>query len=391
MKPMTPIQLLAKGRIKLIGKHPFFGTLAMNLLLVENRDIPTLATDTRQIFYNPDFIEALYKKDFDLVMAAVAHEVGHTYLMHPLRVGHRDPTLFNMAGDYVINLQLRDAGFRIDDGWLIDDKYRGMSTEQVYDALKKNQPPAGGGSGKGGGKGSKVLGGDSGCCQHPQGTGTDGELTSSDVQRIEAEIKTKVAAAAQVARQQGKLPAGIEAEIGELLRPPERWQDILREFIQNMARDDYTWQRPNRAHIARGIVLPSMHNIRMGEIVVALDSSGSCMNEFADFLGNLNSILEDCRPEKITVIHCDAAVEKVVEFETGDEVPCKMYGGGGTSFKPPFQYVDKHGLEPECLIYFTDTYGDFPDQEPDYPVLWAVTTGADRVPWGQVIEITTRR
>jgi predicted metal-dependent peptidase len=392
MPNMTPADLVAKARIKLCARHPFYGVLAMQMKMVADPTIPTLATDGERILYNPAYITELNGTDFQLVTAAIAHEVEHTARLHTLRCGTRDPATYNIAGDYLINLALIDSGFPLGAGWLRDDKYRGMTTDEIYDLIHKDQKKRNG-QGQGQGQGQpgagNPLGGHEGCCRQPQGSGPGGALTQGDIDRIEAQTKQHIAAAASVARMQGKLPGYLDTWIDSVLNPPERWQDILREFITNRARDDYSWSRPNRAHAGRGIILPSLNNYRMGQIVVALDSSGSCVHEFGQFLVNLNSILEDCRPALVTVIHCDADIAKVEDYTPEDlPIPNKLYGGGGTDFRPVFDYIEAHDIEPECLIYFTDTYGDFPNQEPGYPVLWAVTMGADRIPWGAVVEIT---
>ncbi len=290
----------------------------------------------------------------------------------------------------MINAILKQCGLPLDHGWLYNEEFEGLSTEAVYEKIKddkKHKQMAQGGMGKAG-----VVGGDGGCCHKPPGSGPNGQTQPGDTETLEAKVKAAIAGAAQVARMQGHLPGFLAAEIDDLLNPPERWQDILREFITNQARDDYSWSRAARNYLHRGIVLPSLYNHRMGEIVVALDSSGSCIAKFGIFLANLNSIIEDCRPSLVTVMHCDARVQKVEEYTEDDlPIPNKLHGGGGTSFTPVFDAIEERDIEPECLIYFTDTYGDFPDREPDYPVLWAVVDGADRVPFGEVIEVTDTR
>ncbi len=375
---------LQRARILLYKKQPFFASLAMGMKMQASEAVPTLGTDSETIYYNPGFIVETLKKDQNLLVSAIAHECGHKYLMHNIRQGARDAQLFNIAGDYVINLILRDSGLSVGDDWLIDDKYAGMTTEQVYNLLQQEsqkQPQQDK-------QGKKRVNPD-GCYHKPEGSGPGNTMTPDEVDAMERKIKGDIARAATQARARGHLPAGLAREIDAILNPPEPWQDILREFITNRARDDYNWMRPSRQFLRHGFALPSLQNYRMGPIVVALDTSGSVSDrEFSAFMANLSSIIEDCKPECVHVLHCDAGIHKAVEYTTEDlPIPAERHGCGGTSFRPPFDWVTRHDIDPECLIYFTDTMGDFP-AEPDYPVLWAAVGDYISVPWGELVEVT---
>ena len=85
---------------KIRMKNPFLGTLA---LFVEHRldeTIPTACTDDRSIWYNPEFVE---KCSLNEIGAVVLHELLHAALMHNARRGQRDPLLWNIAADIVVN------------------------------------------------------------------------------------------------------------------------------------------------------------------------------------------------------------------------------------------------------------------------------------------------
>ena len=125
-------QKLSLARTKLILEHGFFGLLALRLQFVERVDIPTLAVDGKHIFYNPDFVLSLSDK---ITQSAVAHEVMHCVLAHISRRGSRDPKKWNVAGDYALNQILVDSGFTLGDNWLIDNKFKGMSADEIYNLL----------------------------------------------------------------------------------------------------------------------------------------------------------------------------------------------------------------------------------------------------------------
>ena len=106
------------------------------------------------------------------------------------------------------------------------------------------------------------------------------------------------------------------------------------------------------------------------------------------FQGEINGILEDVPIEKVTVIGADASVHEVIDYSSEDyPISIQVSGGGGTDFEPAFQVIDTFETAPDAIIYLTDMYGNFPSKEPGYPVLWASTSGIDKAPFGQVIQI----
>lgn len=125
-------------------------------------------------------------------------------------------------------------------------------------------------------------------------------------------------------------------------------------------------------------------------MVIAVDTSGSISQQILDdFAGEMQSIIDECQPERVHVIYCDADVQRVDVFERGESLEMNPAGGGGTDFRPVFAQVAADGVGPACLVYLTDTYGSFPQNAPDYPVLWASTDGTN-VPFGELIPIKDR-
>ena len=60
------------------------------------------------------------------------------------------------------------------------------------------------------------------------------------------------------------------------------------------------------------------------------------------------------------------------------------HGGGGTAFRPVFNWIVGSDIQPICAVYLTDLYGSDFGPVLEYPVLW-VSTGADTAPFGEVI------
>lgn len=379
---------LRKARIGLILDEPFFGALIMNLKEEETQAVPTFSTDGARLFYNPKFCASLSDAE---VKGVLAHEVLHCALGHIFRRGHRDPVRFNQAADYAINNYLTEyneaakkAGraepFPLPAGALIDATYKDLSAEEIYNRLPSPPPGGGKGNGKGGGKGS-------GAPQSGPGEFTDAPGDESEQAAQESQWKINVQNAATCAKSAGKLPAGLARLVGELLNPQVKWTQVLRDLLTTLCRDDYTWTRPNVRYLAAGFILPTLRNERMGRIAVAIDTSGSIgERELTEFLTELQSISDECRPERITVMQADAAVLAVDEFEPGDEIKIEMKGGGGTDFRPVFTRLGKDDEPPAALVYLTDAEGSFPDVPPSWPVVWAVK-GNGEVPFGERVQL----
>lgn len=182
--------------------------------------------------------------------------------------------------------------------------------------------------------------------------------------------------------------AGMARAIEDIVNPLVDWRAILRRFVSQSARSDYSWQRPNRRHVAEGLYLPSVRSEELGVIVVAVDTSGSIdPTALEQFSSEIAAIMEECRTT-LSVFYCDSAIEGRQNYEPGEEVKLQPVGGGGTDFRPVFDAIEAEGMTPACLIYLTDLDGRFPDCEPWYPVIWAcVNARRDDVPFGEKVRM----
>ena len=154
--------LETQARTTLLLDHPFFGSLLFRLKGREQRSIPTMATDGVSLYYNPEFVDTLNSAT---LAGVLAHEVMHPALQHHLRRSKRDPRRWNEACDYAINPLLLDAGLSLPDGVLVDQRFRGMSAEQIYNVREAEAQSQSGGqnsasdsAGAGSGKTSEKQG-----------------------------------------------------------------------------------------------------------------------------------------------------------------------------------------------------------------------------------------
>jgi predicted metal-dependent peptidase len=350
------------ARTALVLDHPFFGHLALRLALIEdsNKAGGTAATDGRAIYYCPTFVASLPQAQ---LVGLMAHEVLHPALGHTQRRGMREHQRWNVACDYPINSMVLGAGMQLPPDGCVDAELGKLSAEEVYPLLPDDEPEVSGGCGRWGG----VL-------DAPSGDDA-------------AEWQVAVVQAAKAARAMGKCPKSAERLLGELLAPKVDWREALRRFVTERAKSEYSWARPNRRHLANGLILPGLYSWQLGAVAVAIDTSGSIGGpELDTFAAELRGVHEDARPSSLAVLYCDAKVHRVDEFTPCDRVELRAEGGGGTDFRPVFDAIAERDEEPACLIYLTDGYGEFPDCAPSYPVLWVMTTEAE-APFGEVVRL----
>ena len=251
--------------------------------------------------------------------------------------------------------------------------------------FKKKQGKGGGGDGKG--RFDQHL---------PPGTSQGKDAQEAASGRNEVEWTTQVAAAANAAKLQGKLPAGLERLLGEILEPKVDWKDkIASLFARKVGSGSYDWRRPDRRLIVRDIYAPGRSGFGAGTVVIGIDTSGSIGERELDmFFAEMAGILEDVKPKRLVVMWCDAHVHRVDEVEeASDLVSLKKKGapgGGGTSFIPVFNEMTKLGLDNvDALVYLTDGYGSFPSKPPEYAVIWGNISAPESVsyPFGDVVDI----
>ena len=373
--------VILKAKTQLLLHHPFFAVLFLKLKCVEDNTIPTASTNGKDIKYNGDWFRSL---EVDEVQGVFAHEVFHVALGHVFRIGKRDPKRWNDAIDYAVNLLLYDAGMTLprgDYGWLNDEQYRGMTAEHIYDLLPSD-PNGPGRSGESPGMGDVYA-----------PTNDQGQpLTEGEIKQQESQWKMAMNHAMKTAKDAGKMPACLTDLIDKLTESQIPWQERLKQYMMEPAKGDYTWSRPNRRFIHSGLILPSNYTHGLGTIIWVTDSSGSVGDdEFKAFGGEFNAIVQDAEPDAVWSMFCDTKLSSIKEHRPEDfpinEI--RPTGRGGTHFNAPFDWVEEQGIQPACLIYLTDLYGDCTISPPNYPVIWVSTThkGQDDVNFGVVINI----
>lgn len=416
-------------KIALILDFIMWGIAASLLTLKEDRECETFYTDAEVIGYNPDFASTMNDHEIRFILA---HEVLHVLLGHCFRAVGKAKKEWNEACDYVVNLLLIDAGFIMPACALYKEKYRDMSAEEIYYLLvkeaQKSQPKSlqrqEGQSGEGQQNGKSSQNGSRSDKQNDgieskgnsseSETGTENETdtdikTGADTESDNSSPKTwgeirpnanadaakkwanQAMQAALQAHQRGKLPGSLRRVVLEANAPYVDFKSLTINFVQNLAPTDYTWSRGNRNYLVQGFYAPTLRDNKLGKMFWGNDTSGS-VSEFQMSCSEkfVQSLMNDCRPSSLTVLHADADIRSVEVYETYDDIKLTPIGGGGTDFRPVFEYIEKTGEQPAGLIFLTDLEGVFPENEPDYPVLWLSTKRNAKAPFGETVYLDLR-
>ncbi len=368
------------------ARNAFFATLALRLVPVPDRSVPTMATDGRRLLYRPGFVLGLTKEER---VGVLVHEVMHCALAHFARRAGRNLDTWNVATDLSINKLLIEAGFILPAGRLVPGEGRfahfppGRSAEEYYRLLAEfgvdsSAPPS--------------LGGNSSPDPDPGGCGGVVDPTDwspATVRQSETRWTVAVAQAEQAAAGRGELPAGLGRMVAAVVHPPVDWRAVLHAFVSSHAKNDYAWSRPNRRYLSHGLYLPGLHSDELGNVVVAVDTSGSIGKEqLGVFAAELTALLGafDCTA---TVLCHDTQVRSVRTW-TSTDGPLRLdpVGGGGTRHDCVFDWIATSGITPACVVCLTDLDTRFPARPPAVPVLWA-KVGDARIdpPFGRVVPI----
>ena len=391
-KQLTAEQRLTKAVVDIMA-NPKYVALA-GVLMIGSREVddnvPTACTNGRDEIYGRKFVDELNDAELRFL---VLHECYHKLYKHLTTWRHlfdEHAQLANVACDYVINLKISDdnkdgfAKMPQRDGkavGAIDERFRGMDSAQVYNMLKQeNQSQGGGGSGGGdgdSGDGSETGIPESGLDEHDWAGAQ--ELTPDQRKALDRDLDEAIRQGALIA---GKLGSGGDRDFAQLLQTKVDWREVLREFINTTcAGNDYsTWRRPNRRYVSSGHYMPSGISEQVGELVVAIDTSGSIgARELGQFLGEVKAICDTVTPEAVRVLYWDTEVcadEKYVGMEVENIVnSTKPAGGGGTMVECVPEYMTKHAIKPQAVIVLTDGYLGGSWGTWNVPVLWCIVGG----------------
>jgi predicted metal-dependent peptidase len=386
-------------------RFAFFAGLFMVGVTTITEEAITAKTNGRDAFYGRTFVDMLSDKELAFL---VLHENMHKCYRHLTTwraLYEIDKSIANQACDYVINIQLhdmdtgetmiampRDKTTRKHIG-LIDVKFRGMDTKQVFDILMEKKKEGGGGGG-GGGEQTDSESDSPGLDEHDwQGAK---EMSTEAVKELTQEIESALRQGGIYA---GKVGGDMLRSVQEMLEPKVDWREVLRRFVRTSLkdRDSPSWRKAHKNYLWQDIILPSIVGKRMKHLVVAMDTSGSIQGEMLSmFMGELNKVVLSTNPERVDMLYWDTEVAGH-ETHKGDAKlivsKTKPKGGGGTNPDciPEFMLSKSLG-KADALVVLTDGYMSSDPRRwagLGLPILWCII-GSDsfKIPRGQVVCVT---
>ena len=350
---------------KLGMREPFIAAVMTKVRREVSDKVSTAGTNGTWARYNPAFCDPLNNEE---LFGLVLHESCHVILQHMWRRDGRDAKLWNVANDAIINKYILDRSYSLPKGgvflsWVKEEH----DSAYVYNRLKQEQEQNGGGSSGGDGAGDE---------DDEQGAGGfdgKGDLEDGDGNVSKTDMEATIAAAAQMAKDCGHGSAMIDRVLASVGTSTVPWQDVLRSMLTDASAADYSYRRPSRRFIGRGMYLPSLRVDALGGLAVGFDTSGSMSDDdCAKIAAEITAITTDLNPAFVEVIYCDHSVSSVQRFEQGEEIRLTPTGGGGTRFQPVFEHVAESDDHYAGIVYFTDMEGNLEEcVEPEFPTIWA--------------------
>lgn len=392
--------------MRLAARLPFFGVLCLHAEHVVRVDVETARTDGRRIEYGEAYCGGL---DDATLTGVMLHEVLHCALSHVPRIRGRNPLVWNLAADIVVNevVALAGDGVRLPARVVRNPRLASLRTEAVYERLladavvvpsgfRGDLVPTPLGQRDPWSAGARASESEAG----PGGLrfrGPDPATASAD----ERHWKDALAAARQLERSRGALSeiygnrgfGTLGAMLGRLveeqLEPVVDWRTALWEHVVRSP-DDYMGF--DRRLVGHGLYMEELNTERL-DVLVCVDTSGSVdQRMLAEFLAEVEAIASAHDTVRVTLFYADATLDGPHELHAARVLPTPR-GGGGTDFRPFFARAAKdlqpHGLS--VLLYMTDGFGTFPPHEPfGATTVWAVPERARATkdfPFGTVIRM----
>ena len=370
---------ISQAKARLLVNNPYFGMLASKLELIVNDNIEAFVSNGVKVEYREEYLDGLELGELEFIFA---NGVMHASLAHDKRKNNRSGWLWQMATDMAINDMLVENGMTLPYGAQYRKRFAGMYAEEIYAQLKDDILRD---------EDNLEYEADDSDDVEPNSDKKE-ELTEQTPQQLQEEILHEQLLAEEAISllesefKKGEAPLHIERFFSLEYEGKIDWRDELRNAIDKYFRDDYTLLPPSKKLLYTGIYLPSTIS-QTFRLVIVIDSSGSVDEELLNtFLGEVNFLMSLVTNYQIELIVCDDKVHSHKTFYSGESLDVSLKGGGGTSFKPAFTFVEENFDDVKLLLYFTDLDGKFPSEVPNYDVKW-VSSQIKKIPFGSIIEL----
>jgi len=357
---MTPIEkAVMRSKVSVLAnpKLKFFAGVLFSLNWRITEEVPTAATNGKNLLINPNFFESLGPSERDFLLM---HETFHVVLQHMLRLAGRDMRRWNAACDYAINAELIKIGMTMPAGGLYEHKYAGLSADEIYNDLPDDAKP-----------------------DHEDLIEAPNAKDAKDI----SQAITKAAIRAQNQTKGGTdayIPSEVRRMVEKATNPKLPWFTLLRKYLNGTMKGDFTLSRPNRRFLPT--ILPSRHSEKLEQITVVIDVSGSVSKQqFQHFVNEAYGIMSKMKPSKMTLIQFSSGLVGVDQVRTKTDFDkVEFNGGGGTRVQPVCDWVAEH--KPNIVVVFTDGYFYEPKRRDSSNWVWIINENPSyKAPWGRTI------
>jgi len=365
----TDVKLISNEKItqaksKLMLENPYFGTLVNFIELRVNNNLRNTRNLGDIFEYNDEYLEVL---SINEVSTLLANSAMHQALFHSERGTGKVSSVWYLASDYAINDLLVENGFMLAPMANYSSRFEMLYAEQIYTVLL----------------GELDLHENESEVEQPKDELEEQEvpeelLAQEEYELLVEQLNIKL-------EKYGDLPKGIERFIENRIESKIAWRDELYRYVNTHAKSDYRMFPSSKKHLYRGIALPSIYGEEL-KIVVAIDTSASIDDELLKvFLSELYEIMQSFTHYVIELIECDASIQNIQRLTPMERLEPILKGGGGTNFRPVFDYIEDMNEDFKFLIYFTDGKGTFPKYEPLIDTLWIMKEEDIIIPFGELL------
>lgn len=368
---------ITQVKSKLMIDNPYFGTLASSLKFIKNDDIESFISDGDRFEYNDDYLNSL---DSDELSFAVANACMHKAFSHKGRSKGKLGWLWQEASDYSINSLLVQNRFILPQKVKYEKRFEGKYVEEIYhillseiDELEESE------------NADNDPDRESDKNQNQEDKNIQKEQVSKD-ELSDEEYERFLDMLHQKLQKQGELPKGLDRLLDISFESKVSWRELLYRYVNTHARTDYRFFPPNMKYLYLGFALPAIYGEHLN-IAIAIDTSASIDKMLLEkFLSELDEILQIFPNYEIELIECDSKIQNISLLYPTEPISPSLKGGGGTDFRPVFDYIEKESINTRFLIYFTDGEGIFPKYIPKVDTLWVTEKKVD-IPFGEILEL----
>lgn len=359
-------QNISKFKIDLLRKMPFYGDIVINLTIEADASIPTACTNGLNVKYSPKFFSTLSKGEQNFV---IMHEVFHILLRHCQRDNDKNPEIWNVAADLVVNDMLVKLKEDMKANNILFDKPREGLFSEIYNETVENlyaKIYADNAKVAKSGKVKKLSIRKSytpwrGDQREEISVSSDlqpGKLTPIEKEVLNSVVEELVRKASNV----GRSPFGHCRIPDEFFSFEKKsylnWKKILKNYLDSDRSDESSYTTPERKYIHMDLILPGheMDDEVLEEVWAFVDSSGSIgTNEMNKFLTELYTISKQFHCV-MNICYWDTSVGDVYRNIRTEKAlkQCIPHHSGGTDINCVYEWIRNNKVKPGVMLILTD-------------------------------------